>query len=982
MPDEDKDQVQERELYTAEKSPVSTTSQVQILVNALVDNYQIARRDISPIELKAMLQGRDLAGRDLELYKSWLAEAHSYFRDASNCDLSLTFTSEWVLDNYYIIRQALQQISEDLPPGYYKKLPKLTNGPLQGLPRIYAISRDILSYQQFLLNPIDLQTILIQIQDRILLTMGELWALPIFLRYGLIENLAQSLEHVIHPQKPPHLPIPFPKLPEAVEPVEVEQAATGDSTANKTVANIILSLRAISEQNWSDFFELVSHLEQTLRDDPGGIYPLMDFKTRDLYRKEIESLSFVTGREENELAKIILEMASKSSTADLTSSMTQPGSNQVKNMHADSGAHIGEYLLGKKRAELEERIGYHPGMKTSFKRWCFRHASTLYLGSILVLTILIFLLLAFVTHLPVLFQVAGPMQQIVILVLGLALLVPILTVAASLTNWVVTLRIPPHILPKLHFKDEIPGQFQTLVVIPAMITNFEEIEDLTRQLELHYLRNPEPGLLFALLTDFRDADSETLPEDIALVNHAVTAIETLNAKYERPSSSGSISGGNHPFYLLHRKRLWNQSEGKWMGWERKRGKLHEMNLLLRGGLNLSFTQETIDMRGLAALKSVRFVITLDSDTILPRGAARRLAGTLAHPLNRAKFTDTTGQLISGYTVLQPRMEIHPRSANYSWFTRIFAGDTGLDLYTRAVSDAYQDLFGEGSYVGKGIYDVDAFERSVKKRIPENAVLSHDLLEGIMGRAGLVTDITMIEDYPLNYFVQVIRQRRWIRGDWQLIPWLLQPGKFKVAFSAVDRWKMLDNLLRAMLAPALVLIFSLGLVFLPGLAGTWLAIILLSLGIPLITSMARSALQTLGGENLGAAFNPLGLNLMRWMLAVAFLPYEAYIALDAILTTLYRLIFSHRDLLQWTTAAQTSRLFRTQTHRYTSLLKMGTSTVLALIVAVLIQLVYGITETGAAPALVFAIPVLLLWMFSPLIAQWISQPIKTRHDSFD
>jgi len=414
-----------------------------------------------------------------------------------------------------------------------------------------------------------------------------------------------------------------------------------------------------------------------------------------------------------------------------------------------------------------------------------------------------------------------------------------------------------------------------------------------------------------------------------------------------------------------------------MGWERKRGKLHEMNLLLRGSSNLSFSKVTSDMGGLAALKSVRFVITLDSDTILPRGAARRLAGTLAHPLNRAKFNDTTGQLISGYTILQPRMEIHPRSANYSWFTRIFAGDTGLDLYTRAVSDAYQDLFGEGSYVGKGIYDVDAFERSVDKRIPENAVLSHDLLEGIMGHAGLVTDITMIEDYPLNYFVQVIRQRRWIRGDWQLLPWLLQPGKFRVAFSAVDRWKMLDNLLRAMLAPTLVLIFSLGMVFLPGLAGFWLAIILLSPGIPLITSMARSALQTLGGENFGAAFNPLGLNLMRWLLAVAFLPYEAYIALDAIFTTLYRLVFSHRDLLQWTTAAQTSRLFHMQAHRYTAVLRMGASTLLALILATLVQLVYGFTGTGAAPALVFAIPVLLLWMFSPLIAQWISQPIKSR-----
>ncbi len=234
-----------------------------------------------------------------------------------------------------------------------------------------------------------------------------------------------------------------------------------------------------------------------------------------------------------------------------------------------------------------------------------------------------------------------------------------------------------------------------------------------------------------------------------------------------------------------------------MGWERKRGKLHELNLLLRGGTNLSFITHSNDtITQSDALKCVRFVITLDTDTILPRGAASRLAGTLAHPLNRAVFDDKTGQVVSGYTVLQPRMEIHPKSTNHSWFTRFFAGDAGLDLYTLAVSDAYQDLFGEGSYVGKGIYDVDAFERSVDKRIPENTVLSHDLLEGLMGRAGLVTDITMIEEYPQNYFIQTMRQRRWIRGDWQLLPWLFKPNKSGLAFSVIDRWKMFDNLRRA------------------------------------------------------------------------------------------------------------------------------------------------------------------------------------------
>ena len=476
-----------------------------------------------------------------------------------------------------------------------------------------------------------------------------------------------------------------------------------------------------------------------------------------------------------------------------------------------------------------------------------------------------------------------------------------------------------------------------------------------------------------------------MPGDADLIQSAIAEIEQLNTKYQVPdqtNEAGELSGdlqtdskphnSDKLFYFLHRKRLWNPSEGRWMGWERKRGKLHELNLLLRGGTDLSFTTTTKDT--IAALKHIRFVITLDTDTILPRGAACRLAGTLAHPLNQAKFNEITGQVVSGYTVLQPRMEIHPKSANHSWFTRFFAGDTGLDLYTLAVSDAYQDLFGEGSYVGKGIYDVDAFEHSVDKRIPENTVLSHDLLEGVMGRAGLVTDITMIEDYPQNYFTQVLRQRRWIRGDWQLLPWLFQRSKFGLTFTLIDRWKMFDNLRRSLLAPVLLLIFILGVIFLSGLAGLWTAVVLVSLGVPLLTGIAHSALQIMGGEYPRRALRPLGCNILRWLLAIAFLPYEAYITVDAIFTTLYRLLISHRNLLQWTTAAQTAKLFGLQTRRSIAWQKMGAATLLAVILAGELQVVSGLTVKAMAPALVFASPVLLLWVLSPFIVWWINRPI--------
>ena len=834
--------------------------QIQKFVKDLVSNYQEVDQEKPRKALKASTSGRDIPGRDLVLYKSWLAEAHRYFNETSNQKVALTYASEWVLDNYHIIRQSLQQIDEDLTPGFYKELPILTSGPLKDFPRIYAISRAILLYQHLLLDPINLQSILIKFQEHATLTIGELWALPIFLRYGLIEFLAQALISTIHPSNPPDLPPVVPILPGIDDPLFFGENAKDEAANSDNVANIILSLRAISEQDWSDFFESVSCLERILRKDPAGVYPRMDFETRDQYRREIEELSFATGRDECELAEITINMALSHVSDDPIPSQKRMETKTLIEREApaeqdrsaklmddsvlpQSTSHIGEYLFGKGRAALEHQIGYRPDKIISLKRWVIRHASVFYLSSILLLTILIFILLSLTARLPQILRgdplsfgsfpwdimqhiTSVQIQRIAFIVLVAALLVPVLTIATSLVNWLITLLIRPRILPKLDFKHGIPDPFQTLVVIPTMITNCEEIDSLVHQLELQYLRNPEPGLHFALLTDLRDAESESLPEDEELIRYAAASIEKLNKKYKNTASNNDIEEApdnehetgtyqddvNH-FYILQRRRLWNPSEGRWMGWERKRGKLHELNLLLRGGTNLSFInlKDSIDAVG-DALHCVRFVITLDTDTILPNGAACRLASALAHPLNRAVFDETSGQVVSGYTILQPRMEIQPKSANYSWFTRFFAGDAGLDLYTLAVSDAYQDFFGEGSYVGKGIYDVDAFERSVKNLIPENTVLSHDLLEGSMGRAGLVTDITMIEDYPLNYFIQTIRQRRWIRGDWQLLPWLFRPNKQGLALTMIDRWKIFDNLRRSMLAPALLLIFILGLNF--------------------------------------------------------------------------------------------------------------------------------------------------------------------------
>ncbi len=1022
MQDESIKEVRENSKFSSQNQPTTDNEELNQILTILFDQYKAVYR-LRSGEKKNSLKISAQAGQDLENYKNWLSTAHQIFRESSRENVSLTFASEWVLDNYYIIRQTLRQIEEDLPSGFYQQLPRLSDGVLQGYPRIYALARTILSNQNLLINPETLQTILIQFQKGATLTVGEVWAFPIFLRYSLIEFLSQALLIIISPTKKPSLPNILPLPPGIPNPIPDIVSDPRETTVSNSVANIILSLRTISEQNWKDFFEKVSCLERTLRAEAAGIYERMDFETRDQYRNEIEKLALEMQMDECELAEKLVNLAKTGNLSRKGTSFLDDKSRGKLDPEADllinskvnlvhekvTIEHIGSYLFGERRDEFEAAIGYQPGVKTKIKDWFFRHAESIFLSSITLLTIVILFLLAMaaqvsqiLTGIPLgtfisqfnssQIQVADPILWLIAALIGVLMVVPALTIATSLVNWLITMLVPPRSLPKLNFKSGLPAGFEALVVIPALLTSEEEIQSLVKQLELHYLRNPQPGLRFALLTDFTDADQETLATDDHLVNYASEAISQLNKKYiaERVSSKPVYpekgyqgKNENHEneelFFLLHRKRLWNPSEGKWMGWERKRGKLHELNLLLRGGKGLSFIQTIDNKAALQALQAVRFVITLDADTILPMGAASRLAGTLAHPLNQPVINPSTGKVISGYTILQPRVEIHPKSANFSWFTKLFAGDAGLDLYTLAVSDVYQDLFGEGSYVGKGIYDIDAFEKCVDAHIPENTVLSHDLLEGIMGRAGLVTDITLVEDYPPNYLAQIMRQRRWIRGDWQLLPWLFKPNKNGLYFLKIDRWKIFDNLRRSLLAPALLFIFVLGLIFLPGLSGLWTAILMITLAIPLLTGLTRSSIQIMAGEPTSSALRPLGWNFLRWLLSITFLVYEAYIALDAILTTLYRLYISRRNLLQWTTAAQTAHIFGLQSRRSVAWQKMGLSVITALILAGGVLLIAELTGRGVAPSLIIASVVLLLWILAPIIVFWINRPIVEHID---
>jgi cyclic beta-1,2-glucan synthetase len=528
-------------------------------------------------------------------------------------------------------------------------------------------------------------------------------------------------------------------------------------------------------------------------------------------------------------------------------------------------------------------------------------------------------------------------------------------------NWLVVSIIPPRTLPKYDFSSGVPPEHKSMVVIPALLGTEKDVLFLTRQIENHFVANSDPNISFALLTDFADAPEKEMPQDADLISRAQTILEELNRKYG--------SKEYRPFYLFHRERMWNPSEECWMGWERKRGKLEEFNELLRGDTSTTYK---IQYGDLDVLPSIRYVITLDADTLLPRESASRLIGTIAHPLNRAEFEPDSGEIKAGYTVLQPRAQVRPAVVNQSIFTRAYSGDSIIDLYTRAVSDVYQDLFGEGNYVGKGIYDVDAFRKSLHNIVPENHLLSHDLFEALQGSCGLVTDVVLFEDYPPHYLAYTDRLHRWVRGDWQLLPWLWRwvphrtRGKVLNPFSAIDQWKIFDNLRRSLVASVSLLLLIGAWFFLPGAKLAWILFALSPFLLPIITNTISEVRRNAKEQNTRVVTRPIRMAALRALFEILFLPHEALIHLDAIGTTLTRLLFTHKSMLQWTTAAHAVQLFGKRLMVKSAWQAMVVAPLFAIGLAILI----GVQDFRL---LLFSSPLLLGWVISPYLAARISKP---------
>lgn len=879
---------------------------------------QLARRAVTT----APASGRRLSER---LRPLSLAISHLYQRlGAAPADaIATSRAAEWLLDNYHIVQRALRSLREEFPPGFERRLPTLTDGNLQGYPVAYALANEITRIAECHLDLDLLGELVGEFQSIRPLSIAEVWALPALLRLSVLEHLAKAAASIV---------LPLEAAPDT-DSVLSGQSVEGAAEVS-LVASCVRSVRVLETANWKEFFESVNETERALRQDPAGIYPRMDFETRDRYRKVVEELALRTRHPEDEIARRAVRLARAGSTPRTT--------------------HVGYYFIDGGFEGFARSLAYRPGWRAWWRQLLRRHPTSFYLGTIALLT-----LIAETALTAALLELGtGPLLIVIAVMLAL---IPASTIGVSVTNGIVTRTLPARVLPKMDFSDGIPTDCQTAVAVPALLIDSQELDSLLHALEIRYLANQDRQLQFVLLTDFSDAQQSSLPGDAELLKYASERLGALNAKYG--------DAGIGPFHLLHRDRRWSAAEGCWLGWERKRGKLSAFNRLITGDRQAGFSTHVGNP---AVLASIRFVIVLDADTELPRGAARRLIATLAHPLNHAEFDGDSATVISGYTILQPRVEISPVSAEATGLSRLFSGDTGLDPYTHAVSDVYQDLFGEGIYVGKGIYEVSAFQRSLAGTIPPGALLSHDLFEGIHGRAGLVTDIMLLEDYPAHYLAYTRRLHRWARGDWQLLPWLrrrvpLADGSGRNRLSLISKWKLLDNLRRSLLEPSILLFLVVAWFGLPQPLLLWTALVLAVPSAPGLTDLtghlASAAWSNLSGS-LAKALTTVRAALGFWFFEIIFLPHQAAVLCDAVVRTLFRLCVTRRHLLEWTPAAYTARGLAGAASRATVWREMALAPAIATVAALALWFV--------RPAALFpAAPLLLLWLMSPEIALFIS-----------
>jgi cyclic beta-1,2-glucan synthetase len=926
-----------------------------------------------------------------------LIETYDLVATAADDNRRIEPAAEWLLDNFYLIEEQVRAIRRLLPPSYSQGLPRLAVGPTAGFPRVYDIALELIAHVDGRVDAAGLNAFIAAYQSIEPLKLGELWALPLMLRLALIENLrrvavriatarrgrdlagdwAMRMVEVVE-RKPTDLILVLADMARAHEVlsgafvaeltrhlqgqnpnfafahswlehrlsdqgVTTEQLVRAEGQAQAadqvSIGNSIGSLRFLIAHDWRLFVGEHSLVEHTLQGDPAGIYAAMDFATRDRYRYAVEAIARRSRLTEYEVARKAVQLAE----------------NHSREFPDDRAAHVGFYLVDRGRPAIERLVEMRLSWSVVLDKLRRRLPLACYLT-----------VMAIGTFSTLLLFLCGVQRHEVSPAVLAILFVPALVCASSLgvaiVNWLATRMLRPQSLPRMDFSEGIPAEHRTLVAVPTMLTSAAGIEHLLEGIEVRYLANRDSNLHFALLTDFVDAAAESLPGDAALVELARDGIERLNEKYAGVRTD--------IFHLFHRARRWNVQEGVWMGYERKRGKLADLNALLRGvGQRFPVVAGRTD-----ALQNVRYVITLDTDTQLPRDAARLMVGTLAHRLNRPVLDARNGGVVDGYAILQPRVGVSLPSAQRSRFVQLYTDDPGVDPYTRVVSDVYQDVFAEGSFIGKGIYDVDAFEACCGD-FPENAILSHDLIEGAYSRSALLSDVTLYEDHPSRYSADVGRKHRWMRGDWQIAAWLFSKVRGRSGqsvrnpISALSRWKIFDNLRRSLVPPAMLLVLLGSWFLVPAAAMLTLVFLINIVFLPvLLTAVAdlfHKPVDLPWDFHLRATLRSLEQPLARGWLSCVLLPYEASVCIDAIVRTIVRVVWTKRKLLEWKTASDSERGGDAKLVGTFRAMFVGPTLAMVTLVALVVLRPH---------MLWFAAPWLVFWTISPLIAWWLSRPI--------
>ena len=937
--------------------------------------------------------GRQLSRR-LRQNASSVLECYRSIARAVENGRPITPAAEWIIDNYHIVEEQIFDIRGDLPPGYYRELPKLVAGPFSGLPRVFGVAWAYVAHTDSRFDADLLCGFVESYQQVQPLTIGELWAIPITLRFVLVENLRRAAERVVYShnlraeadafadrvlglqgispepikdvlanlQRPfpqtlivqltHRLRDPTPSVAPSVRWLEEQIAGEGrtieatvqaeharQAGMNVTARNIITSMRAISAIDWPELFERLSLVDAKLR--AGTDFAAMDFPTRDLYRKRIERLARQSRTNELDVTDRVMELAAAAATRD-----DEPRRRDV-----------GYYLVAKGQATLDKLVGFRPSLVDRMHGLFERFGVAGYIVLCVSLAVVVI-----ATIVAILWsRLGGPALAL----FALLAVLPAIDLAATILARLILAVTRPVALPALDLSTGVSSDLRTMVVVPTLLPDQSTVEEVIQNLEIHYLSNTSEDLTFALLSDWTDARSESTPSDAPLLALAKAGIARLNARHTRL--------GDERFILLHRRRTWSETQECWLGWERKRGKLHELNRLLRGATDTTFI--AIDGDSPKVPERVRFVVTLDSDTRLPRDTVRRLVGKLAHVLNRPRIDADHKSVTEGYGILQPRVTLAlPHGSEGSWFQRVFSGAKGMDPYAVPGSDVYQDLFGEGSFLGKGIYDVDAFESSMEGRTPENAILSHDLFEGIFARAGLAGDVEIVEDFPHRYDVAASRQHRWARGDWQLLHWLVERRRPTAPSPAtlLGRWKMLDNLRRTLSAPVSVVALLAGWTLPPAACLIWSAFVLIALVAPAVLPVLLGAFRLSPRSTWRGHFTTLlsdvRVGLLHTGFVITTLVHQGVWMVDAIARTLWRLAVTRRRLLEWTTAEQAARKAEMDLlgfYRW-----MGVSVVFAAVGA---MVAFSNTLLDG----IMALPFVLAWAAAPGIAWWASRikPIR-------